>query len=50
MGNREVSRSSILPSGADLRDAARQAWSEEEGGSGGKHGFLPGSEPQASDA
>jgi hypothetical protein len=49
MGNREVSRSSILPSGADLRGAARQAWSEEEGGSG-KHGFLPGSEPQASDA
>ena len=47
-GNREVSPLSLLGARGDLR----AAWAEarlEEGGSWGKHGFLHGSEPKASD-
>ena len=48
-GNREVSPPVLLGARGDLR----VAWAEarlDEGGSWGKHGFLHGSEPRASDA
>src|SRR5712691_11482398 len=48
-GNREVSPLFLLSPRGDLRAAWAGAHSEE-GGSWGKHGFLHGSEPQASDA
>ena len=48
-GNREVSRFAIPRARGDLRAARAGAIPEEEGGPGGKHGFLRGSEPKASD-
>jgi hypothetical protein len=50
MGNREVPRIELLSTGADLRGARAEASPEEEGGSGGKHGFPHATEPQAKEA
>ena len=41
-GNREVPPVSVL--------GGAEANLEEEGGSGGKHGFLPATEPEAKEA
>ena len=47
MGNREVPRIEILRARADLRGARAEACPGEEGGSWGKHGFPPATEPKA---
>jgi deaminated glutathione amidase len=48
-GNQEVSRPLVLASRADAGGAGSQAFSEEEGGTWGKHGFPHGSEAEPSD-
>ncbi len=48
-GNREVSPLLLLGARGDLSGAWTEA-NPKEGGSRGKHGFLRGREPQATDA
>jgi len=48
-GNREVSPILLLGARGDLSGAWTEA-NPKEGGSRGKHGFLRGREPQATDA
>jgi hypothetical protein len=50
MGNREVPRIEILRLRAHLRGALAEASPGEEGGSRGKHGFPPATEPEAETA
>jgi hypothetical protein len=46
-GNREVSPLYLFDARGDLSGASVEAYSPEEGGSWGKHGFLHANEPQA---
>jgi hypothetical protein len=49
-GNREVSPIFISDVRGDPSGACVGAYAEQEGGSGGEHGFPHASEPQASEA
>ena len=46
-GNREVSPLYLFDARGDLSGASVEAYSQEEGGSWGKHGFPHANEPQA---
>jgi hypothetical protein len=47
MGNREVPRIAILRLRAHLRGALAEAYTGEEGGTRGKHGFPRATKPEA---
>ena len=49
-GNREVPPRLIRRVPADMRGRRAAAYSEEEGGSWGKHGFPHAAEPEAEEA